>query len=101
MPQKSSAHFFNGSFSQFAQLEWPERHADQTIHRETKIFEDTFDFAILTLTQSEGEPNIIALLAIKRRFNRTIMHIINSDAFFQRIERRLIDFTKTPHTITT
>jgi hypothetical protein len=99
--QNGGSYFFNSPNIQFVQLERSEGKANKSINLKAEMFKDTLDLTIFTFAQPESQPNIIALFTINYRFNRTIMHVINRDAFAKCVENGLRDFSVAPNTITT
>ena len=77
MPQKSGAHFFNRTFSQFAELERAVGHADQPVHRQTKMLHDLAHFAIFAFANADDEPNVRALLALDLGFHISLAGIVS------------------------
>ena len=63
------------------------------------MVENFFDFAILAFTQAQSQPDIVALLAFKFRFNRPVMHAVDCHAIAQRVQISLSDFAIGPYAI--
>jgi hypothetical protein len=77
---------------QIAELERPERHPDQPVHRKPHMLQDAANFAILPLAQRHADPDISAFaVAVELRLNRTIANAVDLDALAQFIQRLLAD----------
>src|SRR5262249_53280205 len=67
------AHLLDLALGQFAELERPERYADEPRHGKPKRTQHIAHFAVLALADREGEPQVRALHAVERRFDRAVL----------------------------
>ena len=74
---------------ELAQLERPERHADQPVHLQVERLQNLAHLAVLALADADGEPDIGALFAVERRLDRPVVDALDGDAGAQAVERRL------------
>ena len=71
------------ALGKFAELERPERDADQPVHLQAEMLQHIAHLAVLALADREGEPDIRALLAVERRLDRAIAHAVDRHALAQ------------------
>src|SRR5436190_135668 len=76
---------------QVAELERAVGHADQPVHRKAEMAKHVADLAVLALTHRKSQPDVGALLAVKRRLDRAVADPVNLDAAAERVELRLSD----------
>src|SRR5262249_37869410 len=74
---------------EIAELERPERDADQPVDPQSERFEHLAHLAVLALADAEGEPDIGALFAIERRLDRSVTDVTEGDAAAQLVQRLL------------
>ncbi len=86
LAQMPRAHLLDRAFRQSAELERPERHADQPVHRQAEMAEHVLNLAVLAFAHRKGEPDIVALLAVEPRFDRPIADAVEADTPAQRVE---------------
>ena len=91
--------FLHRAVGELAQLERPERHADQPVHLQAERLQHVAHLAVLALADGEGEPDIGALLAVERRLDRPVAHAVDGDAAAQAVERLLRDAAVRAHAI--
>jgi hypothetical protein len=89
--QNAAANFTHTTFFKIAKLERTKRNADQAPNGQAQCTENVFNFAVLAFAQTNRNPDIRALLTLKRRFNAAIEDAINGDAVFQLVKLRLRD----------
>src|SRR5262245_64428826 len=89
--QLGSFDFCNRSVVDGSEVERSERDTDQPVHLQAQRFKNLAYLAVLALANSEGQPDIRALFAVERRFNRTVAYSVDGDAVLQTIERLLAD----------
>ena len=82
-----------------AELERPERDADQPVHLQPERLEHLAHLAVLALADAEGEPDIGALLAVERRLDRPVADAVDGDAAAQPVERVLRDAAERAHAV--
>src|SRR5665213_3952696 len=87
------------AIGKFAELERPEGDADQPVDLEPERFEDLAHLAIFALADGKGEPDIGALLAVERGFDRPVAHAIDGRAAAQLVEGLLRDAAERAHAI--
>ena len=73
---------------EIAELERPERHADQAVHRQPEMTEHVLHLAVLALADGEGEPHVRSLLAVERGLDRPVADAVDGDAGAQPVELR-------------
>src|SRR5690606_22019546 len=93
------AHHFDGAFRQIAELERTIRNADQAVHLKAKRAEHVLDLAVLAFAQAEQEPDIAALGALERGFDRAVSNAFALDAVLEGVELGLGDMTIGAHAI--
>ena len=71
---------------QLAELERPERHADQPRDLQPEMAQHVAHLAVLALADRERDPHVEALLAVERRLDRPVVDAVDGDAVAQRIE---------------
>ncbi len=79
----------NLALIEVAQLERPERHADEPVHLQVERLQNLAHLAVLAFADADGEPDIGALFAVERRLDRPVMHALDRDAAAQPVERGL------------
>ncbi len=89
--ERASTDFYSLAFRQVAELERAVGNADQAINLEAESAEDVLDFAVLAFAKTHGDPDVGALHLVERCLDRAIEHAIGGDAFFQLVERILVD----------
>src|SRR5215831_16063974 len=82
-----------------SEVERSERDTDQPVHLQAQRFKNLAYLAVLALANGEGQPDIRALFAVERRFNRTVVYSVDGDAVLQTIERLLADAAQCTHAI--
>ena len=97
--QRLRLDFLHRAVGQFAQLERPERDADQPVHLQPERFEHLAHLAVLALADGEGEPDIGALFAVERGLDRPVAHAVERDAAAQPVERLLRDAAERAHAV--
>ena len=97
--QRLRLDLLNVALIEIAQLERPERHADEPVHLEVERLQDLAHLAVLAFADADGEPDIGALFTVERRFDRPIMHARDRDAGAQPVERRLHHAPQSAHAI--
>ena len=78
--QRLRLDLLNVALIEVAQLERPERHADQPVHFEVERLQNLAHLAVLAFADADGEPDIGALGAVERRLDRAVMHALDCDA---------------------
>ena len=99
LAQRARLDLLDRAFRQVAELERPERHADQPVHRQPEMAQHVAHLAVLALAHREREPDIGALLAVERRLDRAVADAVDRDAVAQRVELRLRDLAVRAHAI--
>ena len=79
-------HLLDLAFVEFAELERAERDADEPRHGQSEMAEHIAHLAVLALADGEGEPEIRALHAIERGFDRAVMDAADGHAVAQAVE---------------
>ena len=87
--QDLGAHLLDESALEVAELERPEGEADQPVHGKAEMLEDVLDLAVLALAQAERDPDIVALHAVERRLDRSVVHALEGDRRLELVELRL------------
>src|SRR6185312_3651662 len=87
--QHAGAHHLDAADRQVGQLERPEADADQAVDREAQRPEHILDLAVLAFAQGKDEPDVAALLALERGFDRAVLDAIDLEPVLERIELRL------------
>src|SRR5471030_2228220 len=95
--QRLRLDLLNVALIEIAQLERPERHADEPVHLEVERLQDLAHLAVLAFADADGEPDIGALFAVERRLDRPVMHARDGDAGAQPVKRRLHDAAERAH----
>src|SRR5262249_50759130 len=72
LAQVARAYLLDRAFGQIAELERPERDADEPVHLEPEMAEHVLDLAVLALAHGEHEPHIGALLALQPGVDRPV-----------------------------
>src|SRR5215470_11834887 len=97
--QLGSFDFSNRSVFDVSEVERSERDTDQPVHLQAQRFKNLAHLAVLALANGKGQPDIRALFAVERRFNRTVVYSVDGDAVFQTIECLLPDASQSPHAV--
>ncbi len=71
-------------------MEWSIGDADQAIDGQIEAFQNAANLAVLTFTQSDGQPDVRPLDTVERRLDRTVAHAIDLDPVCERVEPILI-----------
>ncbi len=82
-----------------AEIEGAERNADQPVHLQAERFKHLAHFAVLALADAEGQPDIGALFAVERRFDRPVTDAVDGNAAAQPVQRLLLHAAERAHTI--
>ena len=82
-----------------AEVERPERDADQPVHLQAERFKHLAHLAVLALADAEGQPDIGALFAVERRFDRPVTDAIDGDAAAQPVQRLLPHAAERAHAV--
>src|SRR5262249_43583129 len=102
LAQHARAHLLDRALGKLAQLERAERDADQPVHLQPEVAQHVAHLAVLALADREGEPDVgalLALLAVERRLDRTVMDAIERHAVAQRVELGLCDPAERTHAV--
>src|SRR5262245_25516929 len=86
LAQGARLHLLDRADRKLAELERPERHPDQAVHRKPEVPEHVPHLAVLALADRKGEPDIAALDAIDRGLHRAVADAVDGDASAQAIE---------------
>lgn len=98
--QGASAHFQRLAFRQVAELERTVGDADQAVDLEAERAEHVLDLAVLAFAQAHGDPDVAALAAVERRFDRTVENAVDGNTVLQLVECFLIDLAMGAHAVT-
>src|SRR6516165_353994 len=79
LAQHAGTHLFHFAFAKFTKLKRAERDADQAGDGEAQVAEHIAHLAVLALADGEGEPQVGALHAIKRCFDRAVVDAVDGD----------------------
>ena len=82
-----------------AEVERPERDADQPVHLQAERFKHLAHLAVLALADAEGQPDVGALFAVERRFDRPVTDAIDGDAAAQPVQRLLPHAAERAHAV--
>src|SRR5215472_3010236 len=99
LAQHAGADFFNFTLIELTQLKRAKRDADEPRDSEPQIPEYIADLAVFAFTDTEREPHIRALHAIKRGVDRTVVHAVDDDAVAEPLEPVLADRATRAHAI--
>src|SRR5262245_61016536 len=86
LAQSARLHLLDRAHRELAELEWPERQADQAVDRKPEVPEHVSHLAVLALADRKGEPDIAPLDAIDRGLHRTVADAVDGDARAQAVE---------------
>ena len=84
---------------QLTELERTERHPDQTIHLQPERAQHVSDLAVLALAHRERDPDVRALHAVERRFDRAVVDAVDRDAVLEFIELVLRHLAEGAHAV--
>ncbi len=74
--QDAGFYFLHLARLQVLQHERPEGNTNEPVHGQAKVLHDLADFAIFALADRKRDPDIAALLAFQRSFDRTVIHAV-------------------------
>ena len=97
--QRLRLDLLNVALIEVAQLEWPERHADEPVHLQVERLQHLAHLAVLAFADADGEPDIGTLFAVERRLDRPVMYARDGDTGAQPVERGLHDAAERAHAI--
>src|SRR5262249_47922932 len=92
--------FFHRSIVEFTEVKWPKTDTDKSVHLQSERFENLAHLTILAFADCQREPDIGTLLAIERRFDRSVMDAPERDAATQPVECLLPYAAERPHAVT-
>ena len=78
----------DGADRQVAELERAVADADQAVDLEAERAEDVLDLAVLAFAQRHQQPDVVALLALERGFDRAVLDALDLDAVLELVELR-------------
>src|SRR5215472_6056469 len=98
-PQFRRLNLFHRAIVEIAKVEWTKGDADEATYLQAEGLEDLANLAVLALADAEGEPDIGALFAVKRRLDRSVADTIDRDTAAQPVECFLSNAAECAHAI--
>src|SRR5262245_13329794 len=99
LAQVARLHLLDGTGRQLAELERPERYADEARHLQAEMAEHIAHLAVLALANGEGEPRVGALLAVEARLDCAVADAVDGHAVAQGVELRLRHASMRAHAV--